>query len=61
MPTQRAASKPTVVKKSWNGSNIYDEITVEVKGEVLATVIVFKHGSDVAKFVATIQKLLEKV
>ncbi len=55
-----AHPKPTVIRKSWNGSSNYDEITVVVNGQTLATCIAYKHGSDVAKFVAIIEEALSK-
>lgn len=43
----------------WNGSENYSEVTICCKGKVIATAILYKHGSDVANFVKVIRENLK--
>lgn len=51
--------KSKIVANSWNGSNNYDHVTLEIDG-VMTTIITYRHASDTPKFVEQIGKLIER-
>lgn len=49
-------SEHKVNVQPWNGSENYSVVTICIKGKVIATAILYNHGSDVANFVKVIRE-----
>lgn len=52
-------TKLIVKSVPWNGSENYSEVTVSNRGTVLATAILYNHGSDVEKFIKVLKDNLK--